>query len=96
MENKKTLICIDHNNAYAIALNVTPNEWESYLKKEYYEANKLPDGGIFNENPIILELQEIDDIIDSEADYVNYVNNFIRNSDNYVWLEEDVVHALYK
>ena len=92
---RKSLIYVNGDNTYAIALNVTDKEWESFLKREYANAEKTSEG-LYIEDPIILELQEIYEPIKSPEDYVKYVNNFIKDSSNLKWLEEDVVHAIYR
>lgn len=88
MAEKKTLIYImNKHNAYTIVESVTDEEWNNILKEQYAKAVKTEDG-LYIENPLMLEIEEIynDEVeINNEEDFINYVNNLIEENDSFCW-----------
>ena len=85
MGEQKTLICImNRHTAYTIVESVTEEEWNNILKEQYAKAVKTEDG-LYIQNPLMLEIEEIDEPISSEEEFITYVNNLIEESDYLYW-----------
>ena len=82
---KKTLIKIlSRYEAYTIVESVTEEEWNEILKEQYAKAEKTEDG-LFIENPLFLEIEEIYADIKNEKEFIDYVNQIIEEYDSLVW-----------
>ena len=85
MGEQKTLICImNKHTAYTIVESVTEEEWKNILKEQYAKAVKSEDG-LYIADPLMLEIEEIDEAINSEEEFIAYVNNLIEESDCLCW-----------
>ena len=87
MKEKKTLIYInDKYTARTVVEGVTEEEWNEILKTQYNQAEKTEEG-LYIENPILLEIEEVYADINNVEDFIKYVNNLIEESDNLCWCD---------
>lgn len=85
MGEQKTLICIiDRHTAYTIVESLSEEEWNNILKEQYAKAVKTEDG-LYIEDPLMLEIEEVYEDISSEEEFIAYVNNLIEESDCLCW-----------
>ena len=85
MQEKKTLIYIlNRYNAYTVVEGVTEEDWNNILKNQYAQVENTEDG-LYIENPILLEIQEIYADINNVEDFIKYVNNLIEENDYLCW-----------